>query len=79
VASISGPDGYVVHGPTENYAAAPRLILPPGDYSLLAMGANFASVNDEEHSMDGSDHYKIAFWPGPPLPRRVLKPGLQRT
>jgi hypothetical protein len=69
----------VVEGPADLHDDAPRIILPPGDYSLLVLVSNLRSVDRESRAMMGDDRYRVVLWPGPVLSRRVLRRGLRRN
>jgi hypothetical protein len=56
-----------------------RIILPPGDYSLLVLASNLRSVDHPSWAMVGDDRYRVVLWPGPVLSRRVLRRGLRRN
>jgi hypothetical protein len=65
-----------LYGPEDTVSHEVSIAVPPGEYSLIACGRDFASTN--EYGDEGRDRYALILWPGPPLRRRVLKDGFEQ-
>ena len=71
---IDVPDGQLrIFGPESTGVDESAVELPSGTYSALVCGAGFDTTN--EYDAEGSDTYTLFMWPGPVLPRRVVKDG----
>jgi hypothetical protein len=65
-------DAIHLYGPEGSGADETTVVLPPGTYGVLVAARGFGTTN--EHGDDGSDSYRLDFWPVESLPeRRLLK------
>jgi hypothetical protein len=66
-----------IFGPESTGANEVAVQIPSASYSIVVCGSGFGSTG--EYGDDGSDTYTLWLWPGPVLPARRLKDGLERS
>lgn len=70
-ASLEIPPGCIaVHGPMDYWPEVPRIAVAPGTYQARVYFGGVYTVGADE--TDGEDHYRVALWPAPAAPPKVL-------
>lgn len=59
-----------VHGPWDYWPEVPRIAVAPGVYRARVYFGGVYTVSADE--FDGEDHYRVALWPAPAAPPKVL-------
>jgi hypothetical protein len=61
----------VIAGTTDDPDTAPRISISPGNYKVRVFFAGLDKIS--ANGLNGSDRYRVVFWPGELAPIRVLK------